>query len=416
MADPELVKLLQQGGEVWNNWRKQQPSDEIDLRESDLSYADLNGANLHNANLHAADLSFANLSHIDLSGANLFKANLFWANLRSSSLSQVNLNSADLSFADLSDAFLPRANLSATILSEAYLARAYLWNAYLRGTNLSGANLSQAYLHDADLNSANLHEANLRSTILSQANLSYVNLSSADLREAILTDANLNHVNLSGADLYAARISGTLFVSVDLRQVKNLAEVIYQGPSHIELHTLQLPADGSALQFLRGVGISDEWIDHYRAQIVNPTQYYSCFISYSSKDEVLAKRLSADLQAQGVRCWFASHDMKIGARIRATLDQAIRQQEKVLLLLSEHAIASSWVEDEVEVALERERKEHREILFPIDLDNAITQDDVPAWAEKLRRQVHIGDFTCWFDPQMYSQAFERLLRDLKAKK
>jgi hypothetical protein len=43
-------------------------------------------------------------------------------------------------------------------------------------------------------------------------------------------------------------------------------------------------------------------------------QYYSCFISYSSKDDAFAKRLHADLQNTGVRCWFAPHDLPIGAK------------------------------------------------------------------------------------------------------
>jgi len=140
--------------------------------------------------------------------------------------------------------------------------------------------------------------------------------------------------------------------------------------------------------------------------------YHSCFLSYSSKDEPFAQRQHVDLQAQGVRCWFAPHDMKIGARIRPTLDQAIHQQEKLLLILSEHSINSAWVEDEVEAALERERTEHREMLFPIRLDDAVIRTH-QAWAARLRRQVNIGDFSNWTDPQAYQRAFERLLRDLK---
>jgi len=139
----------------------------------------------------------------------------------------------------------------------------------------------------------------------------------------------------------------------------------------------------------------------------------SCFISYSSKDDALAQRLYADLKAYGVDCWFAPHDMKIGARIRPTLDQAIRQHKKLLLLLSRHSIESAWVEDEVEAALERERTERCEMLFPIRLDNAVTRPTAPAWATRLRRQVNIGDFSNWADPQAYQQALERLLHDLE---
>ncbi|HEU5375784.1 MAG TPA: TIR domain-containing protein [Ktedonobacteraceae bacterium] len=56
---------------------------------------------------------------------------------------------------------------------------------------------------------------------------------------------------------------------------------------------------------------------------------------------MLARRLHADLQAEGVRCWFAPEDMKIGNRIRQRIDEAIHLQDKLLLLLSVHSLASS---------------------------------------------------------------------------
>jgi hypothetical protein len=37
-----------------------------------------------------------------------------------------------------------------------------------------------------------------------------------------------------------------------------------------------------------------------------------------------------------------------------------------------------------------------------------------AWAAKIRRTRHIGDFSRWKDHDSYHQAFNRLLRDLKA--
>jgi hypothetical protein len=113
-----------------------------------------------------------------------------------------------------------------------------------------------------------------------------------------------------------------------------------------------------------------------------------------------------------VRCWIAQEDLKTGDKIRARIDEAIHLQEKLLLLLSEHSIASTWVENEVEAALEREDRQQREVLFPVRLDEAVIQTS-RAWAATLRRTRHIGDFTCWTDPQAYQQAFTRLLRDLK---
>ena len=142
------------------------------------------------------------------------------------------------------------------------------------------------------------------------------------------------------------------------------------------------------------------------------TSYHSCFLSYAHQDEPLAQRLHADLQQRGVQCWYAPHNMKIGAKIRPTIDQAINSQDKLLLIISQHALRSAWIEDEIEAALEYERRQQREILFPVRLDDDIMQTS-QAWAAKLRRTCNIGDFTRWTEPGEYQQAFERLRGDLK---
>jgi len=195
--------------------------------------------------------------------------------------------------------------------------------------------------------------------------------------------------------------------------VIGLNEIEHRGPSFVALGTVQLPQDGSALQFLRGVGISDEWIYFYQAQMMSPIQYYSCFISYSSKNHDFAERLYADLQSHNVRCWFASEDMKTGDVIRTRIDEAIRIHDKLLLVLSQHSVESSWVEKEVETAFEKERQQKRHMLFPVRLDDAVMQTST-AWAADIRRMRHITDFTDWKDHDAYQKAFSRLLRDLKA--
>src|SRR3989442_1313486 len=151
----------------------------------------------------------------------------------------------------------------------------------------------------------------------------------------------------------------TTIVEIDLSTTKGLATINHSGPSFVQLHTVLLPQDRTALRFLRGIGTPDEYIDTWRATMKHPILYYSIFISYSNSDEVLARRLHADLQAHGVRCWFAPEDLKIGNKFRQHIDAAIHLQDKLLLLLSEHSIASTWVENEVEAALEKEDRQQR---------------------------------------------------------
>ncbi len=184
------------------------------------------------------------------------------------------------------------------------------WNLWREQHPVFRPDLSRASLLGADLRKANLGRANLNGAYLVKANLLGADLSFANLVGASLSAADLSFANLSEADLSGADIWRTVFANVDLRSVKGLVAIRYRGPSIVQLHTVQLPQDGSALHFLRGTGIPDEWIDLYCATMMRPIQYHSIFISYSSKDQSFAERLYADLQANGVRCWFAPEDMK----------------------------------------------------------------------------------------------------------
>jgi TIR domain/Pentapeptide repeats (8 copies) len=358
MTDQDLVERVKQGAAAWNTWRKQHPDVKLDLSRADLRGTDLRGADLSDANLSDANLSDANLSD------------------------------ANLSRADLSDANLSRANL--------------------RGADLRRANPSDANLSDADL-----RRADLRGAYLNGADLSDADLRGANLRGAYLNGAYLSGTILNGAYLNGAYLSGTTLANLDLRPVQGLIEIRHEGPSVVSLHSIHLPQDGSALHFLRGVGIPDEWIDFYRATMMQPIQYHSVFISYSSDDESISKRLHADLQANGVRCWFAPHDLKPGDYFREKIDEAIHMQDKLLLILSEKSVKSKWVKYEANRALDREVNQERMILFPVRLDETILHTN-DRWAVDIRSRRHISDFTNWKDHTTYQRSFYQLLRQLQA--
>src|ERR1019366_1510970 len=266
---------------------------------------------------------------------------------------------------DVEELDLREARFSGAHLSGADLSGADLSGANLRGANLGGAILREASLREANLSDADLSGANLSDADLSGANLSDADLRGADLSDADLSDADLSGANFSGANLSRAHLWGTILANLDLRSVQGLIEIYHMGPSLVSLHSILLPQDGSMLHFLRGAGISDEWIGFYRATIMHPIQYQSVFISYSSDDESISKRLHADLQANGVRCWFAPHDLKPGDFFRQEIDKAIHVQDKLLLILSEKSVTSKWVRYEVNSALDREVNQERTILFPL---------------------------------------------------
>jgi hypothetical protein len=145
-----------------------------------------------------------------------------------------------------------------------------------------------------------------------------------------------------------------------------------------------------------------------------PSDYRSCVLSYATEDQAFAEKLHADLLSKSVPCWFAPHDLKTGDKIRTQIYEAIQKRDKLLLILSESAVKSDWVEREVELALERERQPPETlVLFRIRLDDAVMHTNT-AWAGDIRRIRFIGDFRQWQDDGAYQRTLQRLLRDLKA--
>jgi hypothetical protein len=202
-----------------------------------------------------------------------------------------------------------------------------------------------------------------------------------------------------------------VFADVYLSATKGLGSCNHLGLSSLDLHTLQR-SGRLPLAFLRGCGLPDRLIDYLPSLLEEAIQYHSCFISYSSKDDAFAKSPHADLQNAGVRCWFAPRDLPIGAKTWDAIDEAIRLRDKLLLILSRNAIASDWVEDEVGKAFAEEKRRGQVVLFPVR-DETVMETAEP-WAVKLRDQRNIGDFRRWKDHDAYQQAFDRVLRDLKA--
>lgn len=224
---------------------------------------------------------------------------------------------------------------------------------------------------------------------------------------------NLTRADLTGANFRSATVERCIFADVDVSEVKGLDTVKHRAPSSIGIDTFYRSNGNIPEAFLREAGVPDTFIIYARSLVGQSIQFYSCFISYSSKDQEFTQRLHADLQAKHLRVWFAPEDLKIGDRFQERIEESIRLYDKVTIVLSAASVQSRWVEREVNAAWEREKRENPLVLFPIRIDDAVMHAPQP-WAADLRRQRHIGDFTRWKDHDAYQKAFKRLLRDLRA--
>src|SRR5205823_3127407 len=104
----------------------------------------------------------------------------------------------------------------------------------------------------------------------------------------------------------------------------------HEGPSTVGIDTLVHSRGKVPKAFLRGCGMPESLIQSLPLILnsMEPIQFYSCFISYSHKDEEFAERLVNGLQGKGVRCWYAPHNLPIGAKIRPAIDSSIQEFDK----------------------------------------------------------------------------------------
>jgi uncharacterized protein YjbI with pentapeptide repeats len=376
MANLKQMDIIKRGVDSWNTWR----INNSHILPS-LSDAGLHMAYLNKANLSKADLSDAGLRLADLIEANLKGADLYWANL-----------------------------------SEANLRGANLREANLQGANMTGSNLRQAILNSTNLSQANISRANISSSELKRANLYGADLSGADLSNSILKGANLiganlTGANLEGADLTDAIIGATLFGNVDLSNVTGLESLLHLGPSTVGIDTIYKSQGKVPVMFLRNAGVPRHLIDYIELFVDQNKKYYSCFISYSKKNEEFAHKLYEDLQAHGVRCWLATEKLMRRDRNHSVISSAVNLHEKLIMILSEDSIDNVRIENEYNYAIEKEMKTGKLVLAPISLDDAVKYAEQP-WAIKMRRSRYMADFSMWQDSDTYQEALSDLLEVL----
>ena len=287
----------------------------------------------------------------------------------------------------------------------------YLSGADLREADLTGANLIGANLTGADLSKAHLREADL-----SDSRLCYARLSSADLRKAKLARANLGW---------------TIIGNVDLSSVTGLSSARHVGPSTVGVDALASSRGRIPETFLRGCGLKPWEVLAARlydpalsANEISDLQYAifdqrtkvltigGVFLSYARRNSAFVDRLHDVLQEKGASVWLDRHDLKAGP-LQTQVDRALRQQDVVVLVLSRSSVRSDWVEHELRMARERERKERRDILCPVALDGSWkkrVQQDV-LWEQLLKKNVL--DFSKWQDDGAFAAQFAKLLDGLK---
>ncbi|MGA3318547.1 MAG: toll/interleukin-1 receptor domain-containing protein [Candidatus Korobacteraceae bacterium] len=78
---------------------------------------------------------------------------------------------------------------------------------------------------------------------------------------------------------------------------------------------------------------------------------FDVFVSYASKDKIVADAVCARLEAAGIRCWIAPRDIVAGTSYGEAIIEAIHGAKVMVLVFSSNANASGHIPKEVERAV-----------------------------------------------------------------
>jgi formylglycine-generating enzyme required for sulfatase activity len=106
------------------------------------------------------------------------------------------------------------------------------------------------------------------------------------------------------------------------------------------------------------------------------------FVSHSSHDQAFAQRLAADLRQAGATAWIYEADDSAG-NIMQRVNEMLAQCDWLVLVLSPDAVASTYVQTEVFVALNRVQQGRMRGVVPVVL-RPVDLSHLPTW-EALRR-------------------------------
>ncbi len=353
----------------------------------------------------------ATAKHLDILKTNVQKWN-DWRkrnNDRRIDLRETTLDGLNLSYANLSGVLLARASLAGTRLV----------NANLRGAKMTAVNLTEADLSGADLYRSNLHRGALKGARLIKTNFTKSNLSRSDLSQTIMSRSDFGGADLSGAGLWQAVLYETLLGDTNLMDAQGLNTCRHHGPSTVD-HRTVIKSGYLPIEFLRGCGLPDELISHYEAYLSNGLRTQTCLVSCSESDMPFAQKLHDDLQDQGIRCWVIPEELKSGMELQIQVSQALRPQDKLILVLSDHSMVSDWIMQEIQTTREMEQQERRRVLFPVSVANPSM---LQSWTlmepgsfvnlAKEMRQHHIPSFHDMHHQPSYRAALSELVQALR---
>jgi hypothetical protein len=147
----------------------------------------------------------------------------------------------------------------------------------------------------------------------------------------------------------------------------------------------QLPATTTAerrrvVSTYGGVG----GLDDFYVAPPSPDREWDVFISYAGENKATASEMAAELEALGIRAWFAQTELTIGMGLRRSIDYGLAHSRFGVVLLSHEFFAKEWPQRELDglVALQ---VSGRQRVLPIW--HGLSHDDMLRYSPTLADTV-----------------------------
>lgn len=125
------------------------------------------------------------------------------------------------------------------------------------------------------------------------------------------------------------------------------------------------------------------------------------FLSHNSNDKPFVRKLAADLESHGIRCWIDEAEIKIGDSLVQKIREGIDAVDYMAVVLTNNSINSPWVQREIDVSINKEILGKNIKVLPLMLE----QCELPGFL--------LGKFYADFTTtDKYPETLKRLIQSL----
>jgi len=93
------------------------------------------------------------------------------------------------------------------------------------------------------------------------------------------------------------------------------------------------------------------------------------FLSHSSRDKDLARRIAKDLKSHSIKVWFDEWEIHVGHSISQMIERGLEKADFVAVLLTRHSVNSGWVDKEWQAKIGEEAAKRKVIILPLRGEN-----------------------------------------------